>query len=114
MSLMEFIESNWFQITLIATIVIFVIKITRKIDGYINVSNNKIDDLKEDTNDKINKINERLDRGDEKRLEGQERTKLIMQGVEATLISLRNDGHNGPVTDSLIAINEYKTRKASE
>ena len=37
-----------------------------------------------------------------------------MEGVEATLISLKNEGHNGPVTASLEAINAYKLRKASE
>ena len=43
-----------------------------------------------------------------------ERTRLIMDGVEATLVSLHNDGHNGPVTKSLEAINEYKSQKAVE
>lgn len=117
MELMKFLEENWFQITLIGTLIGFTVKLTNK----VNLYNSRFDDIKkdikdfkDDTNDKIIKINERLDEDDKKRTEGQERTRLIMEGVEATLISLKNEGHNGPVTASLEAINEYKLRKASE
>lgn len=117
MELMKFLEENWFQITLIGTLISFTVKLTNK----VNLYNSRFDDLKkdikdfkDDTNDKITKINERLDEDDKKRTEGQERTRLIMKGVEATLISLKNEGHNGPVTESLEAINEYKLNKASE
>lgn len=121
MDLMKFLEENWFQITLIITIIGTVIKLTTRFDNSVNENNKKFNDLKkdikdlrDDTNDKIDKINKRLDDSDEKRNDGQERTRLIMEGVEATLISLKNEGHNGPVTASLEAINAYKLRKASE
>ena len=117
MELMKFIEENWFQITLIGALISFTIKLTNKVNTY----NSRFDDLRDDieslkntTNDKIDEINNRLDNSDEKRKESQERTRLIMEGVEATLISLKNEGHNGPVTSSLEAINEYKIKKASE
>lgn len=37
-----------------------------------------------------------------------------MQRVEATLVSLKAEGHDGPVTESLNAMNKYKLSKAAE
>ena len=117
MELMKFLEENWFQITLLGSLIGVTIKLTNKVNDYnsrFDELKSDIQGLKEDTSDKISEINIRLDADDKKRQDGQERTRLIMEGVEATLISLKNEGHNGPVTASLNAINDYKSRKASE
>lgn len=146
MELFKFLQMNWFEITVVLSLVGFAIKATtfisdnmrkfdelkanledtikdenRKMDDKMNKINDRIDDLKndikevrKDTNDKIDCLNDRIDLNEQKRVDGQERTRLIMEGVEATLISLHNDGHNGPVTASLKAINDYRNRKASE
>lgn len=117
MELMAFIEHNWFPITLIASIITFTIKLNNVVNNYMQVLNDlkeDISDFKVETDTKFKNIDKRFDQHRDDREEDKERTRLIMQGVEATLISLKNDGHNGPVTKSLDDINEYKTKKAAE
>lgn len=117
MELMEFIEHNWFPITLLISIVSFTIKITNIVKNYdlkFKELKSDMQDFKEDTNTKFQEINDKFDDNFKDKEDDKERTRLIMQGVEATLISLKNDGHNGPVTTSLQEINDYKTRKAAE
>ena len=117
MELMSFVEHNWFPITLIISIITFTIKMTNIVNDYTD----RFDDLKQDVSNlkaendkKFKNINAKFDAHAKDKEDERERTRLIMQGVEATLISLKNEGHNGPVTTSLEEINEYKTRKASE
>lgn len=117
MELMAFIEHNWFPITLIVSIITFTIKITKIVNTYnvrLNDLTSEISNLKSENKKKFDEINKRFDNNYTDREDEKERTRLIMQGVEATLISLKNEGHNGPVTTSLQEINDYKTRKASE
>lgn len=51
---------------------------------------------------------------EERRLGGVERTRIIMDGVEATLVALYNEGHDGPVAQALKSIKDYKSRKAAQ
>lgn len=114
---MAFIEHNWFPITLIASIVAFTIKMTKIVNTYTEKLNDltaEVSNLKTENKKKFDEINRRFDNHHIDREDEKERTRLIMQGVEATLISLKKDGHNGPVTTSLQEINDYKTRKAAE
>lgn len=121
MELMVFIEHNWFTITVIISIITLTSKFTKIIEDYtkrLDDLKSDISDMKTETNKKFDDINDRLDNELKDRNrdkdDDKERTRLIMQGVEATLISLSNEGHNGPVTQSLMEINDYKNKKALE
>lgn len=117
MELMAFIEHNWFPITFIISIIGFTIKMVKIVNDYaekLKILTLEVSNLKSENTKKFEAINQRLDSNHIDREDEKERTRLIMQGVEATLISLKNDGHNGPVTTSLQEINDYKTRKAAE
>lgn len=108
--LMKFIEHNWFQITLIVSLITAITKVVHAFDKYNeeNIARHN------DTKSQIIEIKSRIEEIEQKRVDGSERTRLIMEGLEATLISLHDDGHNGPVTKSLEAISEYKNRMASK
>lgn len=108
--LMEFIEHNWFQITLIVSLITAITKVVHAFDKYNeeNIARHN------ETKSQIIEIKSRIEEIEQKRVDGSERTRLIMEGLEATLISLHDDGHNGPVTKSLEAISEYKNRIASK
>lgn len=108
--LMLFIEHNWFQITLIISLIATIIKAVKAFDKYNDENISRHNETKAE----IIKIKTKMDEMEEKRCEGSERTQLIMEGLEATLISLHDDGHNGPVTKSLEAMSEYKNRMASK
>lgn len=110
MELMKFIEHNWFQITLIVSLITAITKVVHAFDKYNeeNIARHN------DTKSQIIEIKSRIEEIEQKRVDGSERTRLIMEGLEATLISLHDDGHNGPVTKSLEAISEYKNRMASK
>ena len=171
MDLFDFLHHNWFQITLIISLITVFIKITYKIitklsafDSAISelrndIENNKkgresqikevtdavlaskreraeqisdihnkldemhniLDASNESTDIRVYKIEEKidylsnwLDEFNAKEDDKHERNILIMEGVEATLITLHNASFNGPVTKSLENINNYKTRKAAE
>ncbi len=65
-------------------------------------------EIKEDLCD----IKDRLDKTEKVRKEGRELQELILQGVTASLNSLKRAGENGPVTSTLEQIDEYKITKA--
>ena len=70
-------------------------------------------DLDLSMTESIQSVNSRLNEIESKRVEGAERTRIMLDGIEATLQSLHNEGHNGPVTKSLQEIHSYKSRKAA-
>lgn len=76
--------------------------------------NEKLDEFKLNIDQRIDDIERRMDDNDEQKIDATIRTKLIMDGVEATLVTLHNQGANGPVTQSLKSISEYKSNKASQ
>ncbi len=44
----------------------------------------------------------------------QERTEIILEGVEASLIGVKQLGANGRVTESLHKLEAYKNKKAAQ
>lgn len=141
--LMEFIEHNWFVITLLVSVIGLVIKMTRQITKtQIDIEQNNKDvkkevkEIKDDIREELKDIRvelasekesvekksnrqhkelmDRMDVLEDKRNQSTERTAIILEGVEATLTSLKNDGKNGPVTEALNKMLNYKQRKASE
>ena len=44
----------------------------------------------------------------------QERTEIILEGVEASLIGVKQLGANGQVTESLHKLEAYKNKKAAQ
>lgn len=153
-TLAQFIESNWVVLSLLVSLLLFVIKMTYKvtiianrIDLALDTQNKRVDEIEKsqrglkeelrksmqesykelrkginDDNKELRKdlmegyesLSKRMDSMEGKRIAGGERTRIIMDGVEATLMSLRDEGHDGLVTKSLEAIQEYKSRRASE
>lgn len=103
MELMTFLENNWFALTLLAGVAGFSWRLASKFDT-----------MKTDIDKKFDELDERIKDSETYRTDDKEREKLIMQGVEATLRTLHSQGANGPVTESLNAIDEYKSRKAVE
>lgn len=123
--LFEFIKFNWFTLSLIFGILSFGYKSVKYIEEYKKsvseqdrLLNEKLEHNFEEIRSEINKLSNKLDAHiveqdvfDDDRAE---RTKLIMNGVEATLKTLHAQGHNGPVTKSLDELNQYKLKKATE
>ena len=123
--LLEFIKFNWFTLSLIFGILSFGYKTVRYIEEYKKsiseqdrLLNEKLEHNFEEIRAELNKLSNKLDEHiieqdifDDDRAE---RTKLIMNGVEATLKTLHAQGHNGPVTKSLDELNQYKLKKATE
>lgn len=123
--LLEFIKFNWFTLSLIFGILSFGYKTVRYIEEYKKsiseqdrLLNEKLEHNFEEIRSELNKLSNKLDAHiveqdvfDDDRAE---RTKLIMNGVEATLKTLHAQGHNGPVTKSLDELNQYKLKKATE
>ena len=119
--IVSFLEQNWFAISLLGTLITFVVKVTIALDSFkqdteardeeLRVS---LDDFKEEVKNHFMQVDEKFKELEDKREDEKERTRIIMTGVEATLISLHNDGHNGPVTASLKEIADYKARKSAE
>ena len=123
--LLEFIKFNWFTLSLIFGILSFGYKTVRYIEEYKksiseqdSLLNEKLEHNFEEIRAELNKLSNKLDEHiieqdifDDDRAE---RTKLIMNGVEATLKTLHAQGHNGPVTKSLDELNQYKLKKATE
>lgn len=121
MSLVSFLEQNWFAISLLATIIIFVVKVTKALDSFEQDTkardeelSKNLKDFKAEVKGHFEQVDEKFKELEDKREDEKERTRIIMTGVEATLISLHNDGHNGPVTASLKEIADYKARKSAE
>lgn len=131
MSIFKLIEDNWFTISLVASLLAFAIRMTAKYsDAMHNLSNslNSIDNRMSENNDKLNdrindieSLNKQLSLSIEgiesKRVSDSERTRIIMDGVEATLIVLslqKTDNKNdNSIKNSLASIQDYKSRKAS-
>ena len=123
--LLEFIKFNWFTLSLIFGILSFGYKTVKYIEDYKKsiseqdrLLNEKLEHNFEEIRSELNKLSNKLDAHiveqdifDDDRAE---RTKLIMNGVEATLKTLHAQGHNGPVTKSLDELNQYKLKKATE
>ena len=123
--LLEFIKFNWFTLSLIFGILSFGYKTVKYIEDYKKsiseqdrLLNEKLEHNFEEIRSELNKLSNKLDEHiveqdvfDDDRAE---RTKLIMNGVEATLKTLHAQGHNGPVTKSLDELNQYKLKKATE
>lgn len=123
--LLEFIKFNWFTLSLIFGILSFGYKTVKYIEDYKKsiseqdkLLNEKLEHNFEEIRAELNKLSNKLDEHiveqdifDDDRAE---RTKLIMNGVEATLKTLHAQGHNGPVTKSLDELNQYKLKKATE
>ena len=123
--LLEFIKFNWFTLSLIFGILSFGYKTVKYIEDYKKsiseqnkLLNEKLEHNFEEIRVELNKLSNKLDEHiveqdifDDDRAE---RTKLIMNGVEATLKTLHAQGHNGPVTKSLDELNQYKLKKATE
>lgn len=121
MDLVTFIENNWFAIGGLIAICGFVWKSSNTIHDFKDSIekrdkelDEKLDNMKSEINTKIDNLDERITEQENKRADSTERTRLIMEGVEATLHTLHNQGANGPVTKSLQQIEEYKNRKAVE
>lgn len=120
-SVLEFLEANWFQITLLSSLIIFAVKLAINIKDYMDKSDEKFEEIKnqikeltEDNNRKFDEIDEKFKEYEAKMIDNQERNQLIIEGIEATLVSLKTAGYNGPVTESLRKIDDYKNRKASQ
>lgn len=132
MELWTFIEENWFELTAIASLFAFGWKISKAVTTYIDSINSQIKSIKssmdsihkkydsqfEDMKTRIDQnrqeTQKKLSEIENKRNDSIERTRLIMEGVEATLVTLHEQGYNGPVTQSLTAIRDYKNRKAAQ
>lgn len=132
MDLWNIIEENWFNISTLIAMLTFIWKISMAINKHTTTIDKKFTDLQtssdkkdeeiyqqiSDLNKKFHdshaKILSQLEESEKHRIEGTERTRIIMNGVEATLVTLHNSGANGPVTKSLDEISEYKSRKAAE
>lgn len=121
MDFVSFVEQNWFAIGGLIGIIGCTWKMStqlhdfkKNIEERDNKLDQKLDDMKEEINNKVKSLEEKVSSQENRHKDDMERTRLIMDGVEATLVSLHNDGHNGPVTKSLEAINEYKSQKAVE
>lgn len=121
MDFVSFVEQNWFAIGGLIGIIGCTWKMStqlhdfkKNIEERDNKLDQKLDDMKDEINHKVQALEEKVSSQENRHKDDMERTRLIMDGVEATLVSLHNDGHNGPVTKSLEAINEYKSQKAVE
>jgi hypothetical protein len=132
MDLVKFLEDNWFAIGSLITLIAFTIRITKQTTTQYLESKQRDEDMKEDmkdmkkefqsSQDELRKefnsshsqLSDKIDRIEKDKTEGTERTRIIMDGVEATLITLHNNGANGPVTKSLQNIQDYKSKKAAE
>lgn len=121
MDLVTFVEQNWFTISLLATIIAFVYKVTKALDSFEQETKSRdeelrasLDGFKSDVKNHFKQVDDKFKELEDKREDEKERTRIIMTGVEATLISLHDDGHNGPVTASLKEIADYKARKSAE
>ena len=121
MDLVTFLEQNWFTISLLATIITFVYKVTKALDSFEQETKRRdeelresLDEFKTSVNTHFKQVDTKFNDLEVKREDEKERTRIIMTGVEATLISLHNEGHNGQVTASLKEIADYKAIKSAE
>lgn len=132
MGLQEFLNNNWFSISCLITIVTLTLQVSTKLNDIQNSSNKGDSDLESNLKDTYTTLHEEIMElrhqvdtsheelqnlikdSEERREDSNERMRIIMDGVEATLVSLHDDGHNGPVTRSLIAIQDYKSKKSAE
>lgn len=136
MDFVTFLENNWFAIGGLIALIGTTWKMSTQLNEYKNqvaerdrqleqksdekdkALDEKLDKMQTEINDKIDsierKFNSHIEEYDGHKDDNIERTRLIMEGVEATLHSLHDEGHNGPVTKSLAEIEAYKSRKASE
>lgn len=132
MDLVEFLESNWFAIGGMISVVIFTIKQSKNIQKMVDNNENEKALLKKSIENQVKenerqfrKIEEKVEKNHKelaealddievRRHESSERTRIIMNGVEATLETLHNNGANGPVTASLKEIKEYKSIMAAK
>jgi phosphoglycolate phosphatase-like HAD superfamily hydrolase len=128
----EFLEDNWFAIGGMVSVIIFTIKQTKNIQKMVDNNETEKAQLKQTIEnqaketerqfkkieDKVEKnhkeLAEALDDIEVRRYESSERTRIIMNGVEATLETLHSQGANGPVTSSLKEIKEYKSVMAAK
>ena len=132
MGLQEFLNNNWFSISCLITIVTLTLQVSTKLNDIQNLSNKGDSDLENNLKDTYTTLHEEImelrhkvdasheelhnliKNSEERRDDNNERMRIIMDGVEATLVSLHDDGHNGPVTRSLNAIQDYKSKKSAE
>lgn len=125
MDLVSFLEHNWFLITGVGALIAFTWKLGNQFRDYKEdvkehdeKLNQKIDKLSENVASQINEmkddVNKKFDDIKNARQEGAKRTMIMMRGIEATLVTLHNNGANGPVTDSLNELKEYQLHKATE
>ena len=128
MSIFKLIEDNWFTISLVASLLAFAIRMTAKYsDAMHNLSTslNSIENKMSDNNDKLNdridnieslnvQLSSSIEGIESKRVSDSERTRIIMDGVEATLIVLSlQETTNDAIKSSLTSIQDYKSKKAS-
>lgn len=121
MDLFTIIEHNWFTISLLATIITLVYKVIQALSSFEQETKRRdeelkdsLDDFKVEVNDHFEKVDNKFSELDSRRKDEKERTRIIMTGVEATLMSLHNNGYNGAVTESLNEISDYKAHKSAE
>lgn len=134
--LVSFLKDNWFMITVVISLCGFMIRMTKEIvtfkkdnetrdanlntkidNGFTEINKSvdaKIEAINEKMETEFKKVNQQLEEHEQRRVDGSERTRIIMSGVEATLITLHNQGYNGPVTESLGEITKYKAKKSAE
>lgn len=128
MSIFKLIEENWFTISLVASLLAFAIRMTAKYsDAMHNLSTslNSIESKMSDNTDKLNdritsiesfnkQLSSSIEGIESKRISDSERTRIIMDGVEATLIVLSiQETTNDAIKSSLTSIQDYKSKKAS-
>ena len=53
-------------------------------------------------------------RSDKRQKDAQERTEILLEGTEASLIGLKQLGANGRVTECLHTLEAYKNKKSAE
>ena len=123
---LNWIKDNWFSLTFIAGIVGVAWKAAPDVKSTLEVVNtipktilelqNNMKDIRED----IKEVKETQGRlcddcaeAEKKRLEGAERTELILLASKASLDAIHDGKVNGNVSGALEKLNEYMRRKAS-
>lgn len=138
-TLIDVILDNWSAIAIVISVISFAITMTKKFTNFTH----DLKDREAEQNRQIQKNHEQLSGEVEalrhvqqefatevaiqydnvlskikdqerKREDGSERTRIIMDGVEATLEAMHAQGHNGPVTSALGDIKEYKSKVSAK
>jgi hypothetical protein len=97
------------------------IKMSEKLEKFDNsclIHKGEIQKFHKEIFDSLKEINNRLDESERKRdiarKDTIEKNELIIEGLTASLKAHKDAGANGSVTPALKALEEYKTKKASE